>query len=43
MSSRDMSRDIKGALFEALYLLNYMLDGNETLHVSTEGSVIHEN
>ena len=34
---------LKGQLFKALYLLNYMLDGNETLHVSTEGSVIHEN
>ena len=38
-----MSRDIKGTLFKALYLLNYILDGNETLQVSTEGSVIHEN
>ena len=42
-SSRDQSRDIKGALFKALYLLNYMSDRVETLHVSTKGRVIDEN
>ena len=31
---------IKGALFKPLYLLNYMSYRVETLHVSTEGSVI---
>jgi hypothetical protein len=41
-SSRDQSRDIKEALFKALYFLNYMCDRIETLHVSTKGSVIDE-
>ena len=39
-SSRDQSRDIKWALFKPLYLLNYMSYRVETLHVSTEGSVL---
>jgi hypothetical protein len=42
-SSRDQSCDIKGALFKGLYLLNYVSDRVETLHVSTKGSVIDEN
>ena len=37
------SCDIKGALFKGLYLLNYVSDRVETLHVSTKGSVIDEN
>ena len=41
--SRDQLRGIKGALFKPLYLLNYMSYRVETLHVSTEGSVIDEN
>ena len=42
-SSRDQSRDIKGAHFKPLYLLNYMSNGFETLQMSTKGSVIDEN
>ena len=42
-SPRVQSRDIKGALFKALYLLNYMSDRVETLHVSTKGWVKDEN
>ena len=38
-----MPRDIKGALSKPLFLLNYMCDGIETLHVSTEGIVIVKN
>jgi hypothetical protein len=42
-SSRDQSRDIKGTLFKALYLINHMSDRVETFHVSSKGSVIDEN
>jgi hypothetical protein len=42
-SSCDQSRDIKGALSKALYLLNYGPDRFDTFHVSTKGSVIDEN
>ena len=42
-SSRVQLRGIKGALFKPLYLLNYMSYRVETLHASTEESVIDEN
>ena len=42
-SSNDQSLDIKGAFFKPLYLLNYVSNQAEILHVSTDGSVIDEN
>ena len=42
-SSHDLPPDFKGALSNPLYLLNYMCDRIETLHVSTEGIVIDKN
>ena len=42
-SSRDQSHDIKGALLQGPYLLNYMLDWVETQHVFQKRSVSDEN
>ena len=39
-SSGDQSRDIKGALFKPFYLLHYMSNGIETLHVPTKESAL---
>ena len=39
--SRDLSRDIERAHLKALYLLNYMSNRVETLHVSSKGSIIN--
>ena len=42
-SSCDQSHDIKGALLQGPYLLNYMLDWIETQHVFQKRSVSDEN